>query len=283
MITIQNKKGYVIGYKHLTFSGGEEHVVLDSNYIYQDNFARIIAYLRSSTDVMKLLMVTDALRRVGAKEIHLVCPYFPYARQDRVCNLGEGLGIKVMADIINAQNYASVEIWDAHSDVTPALLNRCINVPMVDLTKDLPIRVGEYCFVAPDAGAIKKVSSVAKHFMSPMICGSKIRDTQTGEITGSNVESLISPCGKFNFSKNWNFIIADDICDGGRTFTELAKVLKEQAPGCQVHLYVTHGIFSRGFAVLKYNIDRIYCPNIWSDRFKEANDGGEYLISLRKL
>ena len=33
-----------------------------------------------------------------------------------------------------------------------------------------------------------------------------------------------------------------DICDGGRTFIELAKVLKDNGAK-RVTLYVTHGIF----------------------------------------
>ena len=40
----------------------------------------------------------------------------------------------------------------------------------------------------------------------------------------------------------------DDICDGGRTFIELAKALKVDGPR-SVWLYVTHGIFSQGFGV----------------------------------
>ena len=56
--------------------------------------------------------------------IELVIPYFPYARQDRVCIEGEALGAAVMANFINNLDFAKVTIWDAHSEVSPALLNR---------------------------------------------------------------------------------------------------------------------------------------------------------------
>jgi ribose-phosphate pyrophosphokinase len=56
-----------------------------------------------------------------------------------------------------------------------------------------------------------------------------------------------------------DFLIVDDICDGGRTFIELAKVLRPLTSG-QVKLYVTHGIFSAGFEALA-GLDRIFVAN----------------------
>jgi len=42
----------------------------------------------------------------------------------------------------------------------------------------------------------------------------------------------------------------DDICDGGRTFIESAGLLREAYPEADIHLYVSHGIFSKGTDVL---------------------------------
>jgi ribose-phosphate pyrophosphokinase len=40
-------------------------------------------------------------------------------------------------------------------------------------------------------------------------------------------------------------LVIDDICEGGRTFIELAKLFKEvKGKETQINLYVTHGIFS---------------------------------------
>jgi ribose-phosphate pyrophosphokinase len=55
-------------------------------------------------------------------------------------------------------------------------------------------------------------------------------------------------------------IIIDDICDGGRTFIELAKVIKEQTDK-PIYLVVTHGIFSGGFEKLSDVLDGIFCTN----------------------
>ena len=106
------------------FSGGECHVKISDLEITERT--NILANLNNSDDVMSLLLIVDAVRRINpSTQVLLTIPYFPYARQDRVCNEGEALSVKVMADLINSLNCAGVTIYDPHSDVTPALLNNC--------------------------------------------------------------------------------------------------------------------------------------------------------------
>jgi ribose-phosphate pyrophosphokinase len=81
---------------------------------------------------MQLLLATDALRRAGFRKISAWLPYFPAARQDRIMMPGEPLSVKVYAQIINAQGYERVMVFDPHSDVTPALLDRA------EVTTSLP-------------------------------------------------------------------------------------------------------------------------------------------------
>ena len=215
----------------------------------------ITADLRSGDDIMELLMVTDALRRLpGGRSaaIHLVVPYLPYARQDRVCNPGEALGLRVMCDLINAQGYASVEVWDAHSDVALALLDRVIHVEawrFVSAFYD-PNMV----MVAPDEGAVKRTHRCAQEVLADVVHAEKIRDTLTGEITGTEVHS--------QGVGSRDFLIVDDICDGGRTFIELAKKLRPLTTG-KIYLYVTHAIMSKGLDVMRPFLDGIYTANSW--------------------
>jgi phosphoribosylpyrophosphate synthetase len=54
-----------------------------------------------------------------------------------------------------------------------------------------------------------------------------------------------------------DILIVDDICDGGATFIELAKIIKPMNPS-SLTLFVTHGIFSKGFEPLYEFIDKIY-------------------------
>lgn len=249
--------GRSIEYERLTFSGGEVHVRIAQT---PDEVARVTARVRSSADFMEMLMVTDALRRRGCSQIHLVIPYLPYARQDRVCAIGEALSLRVVCDIINAQNYASVTVWDAHSDTALALLDRVINVSwkhlfriydvMPDLGRD------DRLLVAPDAGALKKIEAFSKATRISYVRADKTRNPVDGSIGETIVHS-----GHVGAK---SFFILDDICDGGKTFIELAKVLRPLTDG-KIYLYVTHGIFSKGTSVFDGLIDHVFVANPFID------------------
>jgi ribose-phosphate pyrophosphokinase len=74
-----------------TFPGGEVNVKVFPQGAFDTS---ILAKLNNSDDVIKLIMTVDAVRNVAPDtNIHLSIPYFPYARQDRVCNEGEALGL----------------------------------------------------------------------------------------------------------------------------------------------------------------------------------------------
>jgi ribose-phosphate pyrophosphokinase len=107
-------------FKHFEFGSGENHL-----QILAPSSNRVEIMFRYSGDqsMIQLLLMTDALRRQGAAEIDLYIPYFPGARQDRVCNQGEPLSAKVYADLINQQRYRKVFVFDPHSDVVVALLD----------------------------------------------------------------------------------------------------------------------------------------------------------------
>ena len=239
------------------FLGGECHIKIDVADI--GDKTEIISHLNSSDDIMCLLMAVDAIRRVNSNTaIHLTIPYFPYARQDRVCNEGESLSVKVMADIINNLHCAKVTIYDPHSDVTPALLNNCHIISLAEIVASSRLSKNiidkKLALVSPDAGAEKKTRTLAKHLSTAeqaveVFFSSKTRDTLTGNITATEIHGNVH--GR-------NLVIVDDICDGGRTFVELAKALKDADAG-DIYLYVTHGIFSQGLSELARYFKHVYC------------------------
>jgi len=248
----------LITYKLIKFSGGELQPRLEC-HIGKAEMVEIRADLTSSDSIMELVLLMDAIRRSGGTEatIHLTCPYLPYARQDRQCDNGEPLSLKAMCDIINSLNFATVTVWDVHSDVAMALLDRAFNVPQKHFLAKL--NYTKNCvLVAPDAGAIKKTMESAKYLALPMVRADKIRSVHDGSITGTTVYS--------EHIGDKDFLVADDICDGGRTFLELGKVLRPLTNG-KLFLYVTHGIFSKGITELLTVYDHIFTAN----PFPEAN------------
>ena len=259
MFIISNSNRW-LKYKCFSFSGGEVSVKLDpdeTSFVHDNKRpATIQAHITNPSQIMELCLLVDALRRrYGDIEIHFVCPYLPYARQDRVCAKGESLSLKVFADIINSLHFKSVTVADVHSDVSLALINHVYNVPVEDLLGRFPgIFIGSPVLVAPDAGSLKKVLKVAQSYCKEMIRADKIRNVETGEITSTVVYT--DHLGKTPV------LVVDDICDGGRTFIELAKELQTKTNGA-LYLYVTHGIFSKGLDELLKYYDKIYCPYVF--------------------
>lgn len=243
-----------IPYSKFVFSGGEVQVKLEYQLPLMPWPITIVAFITCSDNIIELLLLVDALRRRYPHEsISLVIPYLPYARQDRAMNSGESLSLRVMCDLINGLNFKSVTVWDVHSDVALALLNNVTNIYPSKFISKIPVSHRSTILVAPDAGALKKVSSIAISLGYDMVRADKTRSVVDGSITGTVVycDGLVN---------NRDFLIVDDICDGGRTFTELAKELRKHTTG-KVLLYVTHGIFSKGFDPFKGLIDYIYVAN----------------------
>ncbi|BAQ61861.1 ribose-phosphate pyrophosphokinase [Geminocystis sp. NIES-3708] len=239
--------------KTFNFPAGECHVTLLPEIVTPKTMIKGV--LNSSNDIMALLLTVDAIRRILPDvSLELIIPYFPYARQDRVCNQGEALSVKVMADLINSLRCDRIIIIDPHSDVTPALLNNCQIITQADILNESYLKEkllrDNWILIAPDAGAEKKTFAVAKRLgLSDVFCGSKIRDTKTGKILTTTFHDDV---------KRRKVLIVDDICDGGKTFIELAKVLQKKEAQ-EIALYVTHGIFSKGLKPLHPYFSQIYC------------------------
>lgn len=236
--------------KQFTFPAGEVGVEIQYHARAEEvEKVQVLAYLKNSDDVISLLLVSDAVDRKyknAKKELKL--HYTPYARQDRVCNEGESLSISVFADLINSCGFSRVVIADPHSDVTPALIKNADVLESFDILKKKDL--SNYYIVAPDAGAYKKAHKWAKYKNAlGVICANKVRNVQTGRIESVKVDSDVT---------GLNLLVVDDICEGGRTFTELAPCLKGAN---KLELYVTHGIFSKGVEELTQAYDKIYTTN----------------------
>jgi ribose-phosphate pyrophosphokinase len=230
------------------FSGGEPHIKIQQEIPGDE--VTITTRINSFNDIGMLLMATDALRRMGVKKLHAVIPYFPAARQDRLMVPGEPLSVKVYADLLNAQQYESVTIFDPHSDVTPAVVNNVRAVSNHAFVQDCLQNVQDYILISPDGGALKKIYKLSEYLGgAPVTECTKKRDVATGRLTKFAV-------GEADLHGK-TCVIVDDICDGGATFTGLAEKLKEHNAG-DIYLIVSHGIFSKGTEVLAPFFKKIF-------------------------
>lgn len=259
-----------IKFQSFTFSGGEPHIKIAPDF--DANRKVMITHRLNSFNDLGLLCVTvDALRRMDVKIIELFIPYFPAARQDRVMIPGEPLSVKVYADIINAMQLNKVFVFDAHSEVTPALLNNSTVIPNYTFIKEVLNRIGENVkLISPDGGALKKIYKVSEFLggVEVVEC-SKSRDVKTGKLSGFKVYN--------DDLEGMDCLIVDDICDGGGTFVGLAEELKKKNAG-KLYLAVSHGIFNKGFEVLNC-FDGIFTTN----SFKDFEGENVEVIGLNQL
>jgi ribose-phosphate pyrophosphokinase len=248
--------------KFWTFPGGERNVkIVNPIEIKRFRSFTIRCDYRSSDDLIDVMLLVNACRNVdGNVRLRLLMPYFPAARQDRVMTEGEPFALQVIAQLINSCNFDQVEVWDPHSDVLAGMFpaGNLLIRPQWELAERWADQFAprEVCFVSPDAGALKKIYKLAKAFNRPVIEATKVRDVTTGEITRTDVQYAKVVDGGI-------FVVVDDICDGGRTFIELAAAIRSQYEVKELILVVTHGIFSKGKEVLSA-YDKVFAFIDWT-------------------
>ncbi|MDR7209608.1 ribose-phosphate diphosphokinase [Flavobacterium piscis] len=259
-----------IKFQSFTFSGGEPHIKINPDFDTTQKVT-LTHRLNSFNDLGLLCITVDALRRMDVKVIDLFIPYFPAARQDRVMIKGESLSVKVYADIINTLQLNKVFVFDAHSEVTPALVNNCEVIPNHTFIQKVLKVIGQNVkLISPDGGALKKIYKVSEFLggVDVVEC-SKSRDVKTGKLSGFKVYE--------DDLNGMDCLIVDDICDGGGTFVGLAEELKKKNAG-KLYLAVSHGIFNKGFEVLNC-FDGIFTTN----SVKDFEGESVQVISLNKL
>ena len=274
-IQIKDSNNKIIAVETKQFSGGERHVQIAADILNQlQGTVQIQAKIHNSQDLMDYLLIENVLMNQGIS-IDLEIPYFPYARQDRICATGQAFSLEIMTKLLNInteqfpQQRKSLKVWDAHSVVTEKLLHE--NTRFIEIENIQPSEIilqsnelkniltaEDTVLICPDAGAKQRTQAIAdavnqlKNDAIEIVYCEKKRDPLTGKIQNSHVHAT-DLTGK-------TAVITDDICDGGATFIGIAEELKKL--NCQhVILYVTHGIFSKGLGVFDGKVDHLYTTN----------------------
>lgn len=285
ILNLTSKNNSEFRYKISKFPDGQQCVDIENANTLRTDILRnrevtIKSRLNDFKDLELIISATASLKELGLNKIDLYIPYLLGGRSDRKFQEGGSNYIKsVIAPIINLQGYNKVTVYDPHSDVAEACINNfekvtnkdLVEFALIDITND--IYSDDTTIISPDAGSLKKVFDVAQHYnRERVVIASKHRNLSTGEITHTEVPIIESDSNKF--------VIIDDICDGGRTFIEIAKVILEKRPkekhNTKIYLIVSHGIFSKGFKELNKYFDGIYTTDSYfdmnNDSFTQQND-----------
>lgn len=184
--------------------------------------------------------------------INLDMPYLPYGRQDKRVENNSTFALHAFAKVLNALNFNEVHTIDAHNNLRAHMIKGLEDHNASSFIMKAADAVGADLFLFPDAGAKTRYENLPilrAGRASECVYANKVREQSTGLIKSITIVGKV---------KGKKLLICDDIADGSMTFILLAKeALKQGAQ--EVHLYVTHGIFSKGTEIVfASGISRIF-------------------------
>ena len=228
---------------------------LDENVINWPMGQKItITWLYEGEFEMSLLMfLTKHVKETfnTYSKLILNLPYVPNSRLDRTKSDCEVFTLKYFCDFINYLNFDRVEIFDPHSDVTPALIknvrvitpNKMIGdvLDEIEYTNDTPIYKGTTIIYFPDAGAMKRYKDMPRLKGYDIIYGEKDRDWRTGKIVGLKVFNQKGERidDMENYLDGKSVLMIDDIISYGGTLAYSADALKAIGAS-HIYVYASH-------------------------------------------
>lgn len=236
------------------FPDGEKRIRILDKVLNED--VVVVQSTSSPTDenYMQLFFIIDALKRLGAKFITTVIPYFGYQRQDHMFRAGEAVSVKVIAEILEKLGINKLIAVDLHS----IKIGEAFNIPVVHLSA-LSIfakfikehfEKNSATLVSPDMGGIRRIKILSKMLDDmPYAVIKKNRDLATGKVSAEKIAGKI---GK-------KAIIVDDMISSGGTIIMAADLLKKNGAK-EIYVTATHPVFSKNApkTLQQSGVEKIY-------------------------
>jgi ribose-phosphate pyrophosphokinase len=206
----------------------------------------------SNDNLMVLFQMCEALSASCVKEIIILAPYTPMARQDKPDNNRSCIGSSLYAKLLRAAcglSQVRYITFDLHSGQIAGFFRganivndnlhsepHIISYIKLVMMKDMSITSKDIVVVAPDGGAAKRARRVASEDYG-LNCGfahmDKVR-AGAGEIEAVGLVGDVT---------GLHAIIVDDMCDTGGTLCAAAEELVKRG-AISVSVMVCHGVFS---------------------------------------
>jgi len=186
--------------------------------------------------LVELMVMIDAAKRASAKTIHLMIPYFGYARHSRKKLPRQPISAKLIADILTKVGAERIITVDLNSDAIEGFFH----IPVDHLTAlDLMIHhieklaIPNPIVVSPDAGRAKMAERLANRLNAPFAM----------LIKGQTHPHEAKPLQLVGDVKGRTPIIVDDIIDTGATVLNVANKLRANGAHPS-YICASHGLFS---------------------------------------
>lgn len=218
------------------FSAGECYVRYEESVRGKDVYLLQGAGRNPDAPLMELFLMCQAAKLSFASTVHVILPYFPYARQDRISEPREAISAKVIARLLEDAGADHLITLNLHSDQIQGFFR----IP-VDVLDARPIlakyfegkKLKNPIVVSPDIGGAKQVKKMADVLGTDLAIMHKTRSAhhkaEIMEVVG-NVEGRTC-------------IIYDDMIDTAGTLLSAKRAL-EQRKAKEVYVAATHPVFS---------------------------------------
>jgi len=213
------------------FPDGECYTRIEGESLHDD--VVIVQNTYPDPNIIEMLLIQDAAKRMGAKSIILVIPYFGYARQDKIFKPGEPESAKVMAKHLGIACDRVITVDIHKEDVLKNFKCPAKDLKAAGAIAEYFMDKGIDLVLAPDAGAAARAKDVGERMGLPYDHLEKVR------LSGTEVK--MAPA-KADCNGKTILIVDDIIATGG---TILAATQQLKAAGAHaVYVACTHGVFT---------------------------------------
>ena len=219
-----------------TFSDGEISVQIGESVRGKDVFVIQPTCAPANSNLMELLILTDALKRSSANSITAVVPYFGYSRQDRKAAPRVPISAKLVANMMQTAGIDRVVTMDLHAGQIQGFFDVPVDnlygsLIFLDYLKEKNLK--NPIIASPDVGGVARARSFAKKLSLDLVIVDKRRE----EANKSEVMNIIGDvAGK-------DVILIDDMIDTAGTIVKAAGAFKDQGAK-SVSAFCTHAVLS---------------------------------------
>ncbi len=186
--------------------------------------------------LMELFLMCQAAKLSFASTVHIILPFFPYSRQDRVSEPREPISAKLVAHLLEEAGADHVITLNLHSDQIQGFFS--IPVDALDARPVLAAYLSQKnldnpIIVSPDIGGAKQVKKIADALNADIAIMHKTRSEHhkaeivevVGDVTGRTC------------------IIYDDMIDTAGTLLSAKEALVKRGAK-EIYVAATHALFS---------------------------------------
>ena len=218
------------------FSDGEISIQIGESVRGKDVFIIQPTCAPTDTNLMELLILTDALKRSSASTVTAVIPYFGYARQDRKAAPRVPITAKLVANMIETAGIDRVVTMDLHAGQIQGFFDIPVDnlygtITFINYLKNK--HLSNPIVASPDIGGVARARSLAKQLNLDLAIIDKRREK-------ANESEVMNVIGDANGK---DVILIDDMVDTAGTLIKAAAAFKERG-ATSVTAFCTHPVLS---------------------------------------